>query len=126
MDGYSDPRCETSDSADVIVMLVGDDNRVDILGRQSDSREAQPRLGEGETAVEHYASSAAFDDKRIAATAAAEGGEAHGASTLLDLRPRDSCRDRAQRRKRPVRVRWRQSAANQARNGLDAVVRERG
>ena len=66
---------ETGDAADVIVMLVSDDDRGQALGLNAKPREAADRIVESEAAVEHDPRATVFDDERVAAAAAAEGGE---------------------------------------------------
>ena len=66
---------ETRDAADVIVMLVSDDDGGQALGLDAKPREAADRIVESEAAVEHDPRAAVFDDERVAAAAAAEGRE---------------------------------------------------
>jgi hypothetical protein len=63
---------KTRDAADVILVLMGHDNRIEVL--RNAPATAQPMDGfiDTETAIEQYASSAGFDDETVALAAAAK------------------------------------------------------
>src|SRR5579862_3666670 len=73
--------CERSDAADVIGVLVRDDDRADRIGRHAEAPKAHDRVAHPEPAVDQDARITDFDDERVAFAAAAQGGEAHARRT---------------------------------------------
>src|SRR6185437_1831080 len=64
-------------AADVIGMLVRDEDRADRTWLDADPREARRAVAHTESAVDHHARSARLDDEAIALAARADGREAH-------------------------------------------------
>src|SRR5207237_5913115 len=64
-------------AADVIVVLVRDDDGGKRLGLDADPREPRGRIANAETAVDQNASGTSFDNEPVAFAAAADRREAH-------------------------------------------------
>jgi hypothetical protein len=60
------------DAADVVAMLVGDQNPGQVSRIALEAGKTPQRLALPETAIDHQAGCAAFDEQRIACAAAAE------------------------------------------------------
>ncbi len=71
------PCGERRDAADMIGVLVRDENRGERRGRESEPGEASRRAANAEPAIDQDARAARFDDEAVAFAAAAQGGEAH-------------------------------------------------
>jgi hypothetical protein len=63
--------------ARVIVVLVGDEDRRQRLGRDAQAREARDGVAHPEAAIDEDAGGAGFDEKAVAFAAAADRSEAH-------------------------------------------------
>ena len=68
---------ERGNPARVIVVLVGDEDRRQRLGRDAQAREARDGVAHSETAIDEDAGVSGFDEKAVAFAAAADGSEAH-------------------------------------------------
>jgi len=77
IDRNAHPCCETSDAADVIVVLVRDEHGIDVFGGKSEPGETLDRLLECEAAIQHHARIPPLDDQRVAAAAASERCKSH-------------------------------------------------
>src|SRR2546425_4315220 len=75
----SEPRRKRRDPADVIGMLVRDDDRGNGLGRDTDPRESRDRVPEPEAAVDQQPRRADLDQPAIAFAAAPQRRETHAA-----------------------------------------------
>ena len=71
---------ERGHATDVVAVLVGHQDRVEVLGRQAEAREAEHGVAHAEAAVDHHPRAIRFDDEAVALAAGADRGEAHGAS----------------------------------------------
>src|SRR5438552_12312608 len=78
--GCSEPRRERRDAADMIGMLVRDDDRGNGLGRDADPREPRDRVPDAEPAIDQHPRRADLDQQAIAFAAAAQRRETHAAS----------------------------------------------
>src|SRR5882672_12576167 len=65
------------DTADMVFVLVGDDDGRQIFGGEAKAAETGGRLAEPESTVEQNPGGTGFDDQGIAPTAAAQRCEAH-------------------------------------------------
>ena len=78
--GCSEPRRERRNAADVIGMLVRDDDRGNGLGRDTDPCEPRDRVPDAEAAVDQHPRRADLDQQAIAFAAAAQRRETHAVS----------------------------------------------
>ena len=76
-DGNREATREGGHAADMVVVLVRHDDRVEVGRLESETREAADGLGDREPAVEQQPGSIGLDDETIALAAAAEIGETH-------------------------------------------------
>ena len=74
---------EPRDAAEVVVVLVGDQDGGNLLGLHPQAGEAAHGLAQAESAVQQQARVLHLDEKRVALTAAAEEGETHQAISSL-------------------------------------------
>jgi hypothetical protein len=68
---------ECRNAADMIRVLVSDENRGQVAGHEAAPREPRCGIADGETAVDQDPGRAGFDDEAVAFAAATQGGEAH-------------------------------------------------
>ncbi len=82
--GYTMFARKFADAANMIAVFVGDDDRGNISGSQTEPTQAQFRFRQAKSAVEHQPSFSGFDDQRITLATATERGEAqHGLFQLV-------------------------------------------
>src|SRR5690606_14620249 len=72
------PGREPRHAAEMIAVLVGHEDRIEVRRRLAEPREAGFRLLQPQAAVEHHAATVGLHQRRVAATAAPKPGEAHG------------------------------------------------
>jgi hypothetical protein len=75
-------RRERGDAADVVGVLVRDDDRVDVARREAEAAEARRGVAHAEAAVDHDARGARLDDEPVAFAAAPQRREAHQPSRI--------------------------------------------
>ena len=71
------PCRECRHAADMIAVLVGDDDRGDAFRFNAQAGKARDRVADAEAAVDQHAGAAAFDQQAVALAAAAETRETH-------------------------------------------------
>ena len=84
-------------AADMIAMLVRDDDRIQALGRHPEAREPGDAVAKPEAAIDQHPRHPGLDQETVAFTPAAETREAHLKSALRDDKARAAGQPRRQR-----------------------------